>query len=80
VLTPATWWERIVIGIIVTIAIVLAAVISQRSILDAVLVGLATVAGLGLVYQDEASTTQRRLQQLSWLAFVEVVFVALSDI
>jgi hypothetical protein len=80
VLTPATWWEWIVVGIIVTIAIVLAAVISQHSILDAVLVGLATLSGLVLVYQDTASTSERRFQQLSWLAFVQVVFVALSGI
>jgi hypothetical protein len=80
VLTPTTWSERIVVGIVITIAITLAVVVSQHSILDAVLVVLATLGGLALVYQDTVGTSERRLQQLSWLAFVEVVFVALSGI
>lgn len=79
-LRPATWLEWIVVGIIVTVAIVLAAVVSQHSIFHSVLIGLATLSGLLLVYQDTASTSERRLQQLSWLAFVQVVFVALSGI
>jgi hypothetical protein len=69
-----------VVGIVITIAIVVAAVVSQHSVLDGVLVALATLGGLALVYQDTVSTSERRLQQLSWLAFVEVVFVALSGI
>jgi uncharacterized membrane protein YhaH (DUF805 family) len=80
VLRPATWWEWIVVGIIVTIVIVLITVVSQHSVFDAVLIGLATLSGLLLVYQDTASTSERRLQLLSWLAFVQVVFVALSGI
>jgi hypothetical protein len=80
VLTPTTWWERILVGIVVTMAIVVGVLVSQHSVVDAVLVGLATLGGLALVYQDSPSTSERRPQQLSWLAFVQVVFAALSGI
>jgi hypothetical protein len=68
------------VGINVTMAAVIVVVIGRASVPDAVMTGLAALGGLALIYQGASSASERRAQQLGWLAFVQVVFVALSGI
>lgn len=79
-MTPITWWERIGVGINVTMAAVIAVAIGRTSVADAVMTGLAALGGLALIYQGASRSSESRAQQLGWLAFVQIVFVELSGI
>lgn len=79
-LTPTTRWEWTVASGLLICGIIIAVAVGEESVLDAVLVGLATLGGLASVYQGSTSTPARRLAQLGWLAYLDVVFLALSGI
>jgi hypothetical protein len=80
VLSRPTWGERVSIAVIAIIAIVTVVTLFRDSALSAILAGLAPLIGLSLVYQDKASTSEKRTQFLGWIAFVQIAFVQLAGI